>query len=439
MPPRRHPLRWFLPVAAAMLVAAASVPAGPVPAAAAPTASGDCPSFGASTQTGTIADPAVVEASGLVASRRNPGVFWTHNDNHGENRVFAVDGSGRSLGSVRLDGADPLNPEDLAIGPGRDSDDALYLADIGDNDATRASARVYRFDEPSVETLRGGEVVLNRADYETFPLRYEKPSDPGTTWSRNAEAMAIDPVTERLYVFEKEYNWIGGPRVAWVYSVDVHGLSESATNRLRPVVAVTSNIFTPDTAGFTGADVSADGRLVVAKNRLDVFTWVREPGETVEDALARAPKSVCPGTSGVGEAVAVLPDSSAYAMVREGAASPVWSVPVTVPPSDWTCGGLVPSLLGTPDDDIVIGTPGRDVIAVRTGNDIVDGAGGDDVICGAAGTDLLLGGPGADIVHGNRDDDFVSGGAGVDHLFGEEGVDGFEWVDGPDFVVDAQG
>jgi Ca2+-binding RTX toxin-like protein len=206
-------------------------------------------------------------------------------------------------------------------------------------------------------------------------------------------------------------------------------------NDLMPVAAVTSNLFTPDTAGFTAADISADGRLVLVKNRLDVFAWLRDPGETVEAALARAPQSVCPGTPGVGEAIAIRPDGSGYAMVREGSASPVWTVPMVVPPAAWTCGGFVPNLLGTTGHDLLLGGPGRDVVMGRDGDDVVVGASGDDHLCGGAGTDLLVGAEGDDVLHGNDGDDFLSGGPGADRLFGQAGADVFDTL-WPDVVVD---
>lgn len=427
-------------VAAALAIGSTAVALGVAGTGGADTVtSTTCAAFGTLGSTGTVTSATITEASGVVASRRNPGVFWTHNDNRGENRLFALDASGRLLGTVTLTGAAVLNPEDVAIGTGPLGGDYLYFGDIGDNDATRADVKVLRFPEPDVALLRGGDLAITAAGYETFSLKYQKPGTPGTTWSRNAEAMAIDPVTGRLYVFEKEYVWIGGPRMAWVYSVDTAALSAAAPNLLVPQVAVKSNIFTPDTAGFSGADISADGRLVMVKNRLDVFSWLREPGETVEQALARAPQSVCPGTTGVGEAIGILGDSSGYVMLREGLNSPMWRVTMTVPTPSWTCGGLVPNLMGTGGNDVIHGTPGRDVIVGRPGNDIIDGGGGDDLICGNAGNDLLYGNDGHDIVHGNVGDDFDAGGEGNDRLFGETGVNTYDPGPGDNRITDGGG
>ena len=42
----------------------------------------------------------LLEGSGLAASRRPPGVFWTHNDPGDSARLFAIDRQGRVLGDV---------------------------------------------------------------------------------------------------------------------------------------------------------------------------------------------------------------------------------------------------------------------------------------------------------------------------------------------------
>jgi Ca2+-binding RTX toxin-like protein len=47
------------------------------------------------------------------------------------------------------------------------------------------------------------------------------------------------------------------------------------------------------------------------------------------------------------------------------------------------------TILGTPDDDVIIGSEGADVI---------DGSSGDDRICALDGVDRALGGPGDDLI-----------------------------------------
>src|SRR3954467_6080334 len=63
---------------------------------------------------GRLAHPAIREASGIVQSRRFPGIFWTHNDSGNPPALFAVrpDGSEDSEYSV---GAPNVDWEDIPL------------------------------------------------------------------------------------------------------------------------------------------------------------------------------------------------------------------------------------------------------------------------------------------------------------------------------------
>src|SRR6185295_9973799 len=83
------------------------------------------------------------EISGMGQSRSNPDIFWVHNDSGDMPRVYAVNRSGKLVGTYRLEGANAEDWEDMAIGPAPGGRSYLYLADIGDNSAQRKSIRVY--------------------------------------------------------------------------------------------------------------------------------------------------------------------------------------------------------------------------------------------------------------------------------------------------------
>jgi hypothetical protein len=92
---------------------------------------------------GTL-DPAIRESSGIVASRRHPGVFWTLSDSGNDAAVFAVERDGTLIREYAVAGAGNTDWEDLAI------DDAglLYIADTGNNNRRREQVTVLRVDEP---------------------------------------------------------------------------------------------------------------------------------------------------------------------------------------------------------------------------------------------------------------------------------------------------
>ena len=113
------------------------------------------PSHAETVPIAVLADSAVTESSGLAASRRQPGLLWTHNDSGGGPIVFATDERGTALGRFAVPGAENIDWEDLAIGPGVDGNDALFIADIGDNARSREELVVWQVPEPDVDQNSG--------------------------------------------------------------------------------------------------------------------------------------------------------------------------------------------------------------------------------------------------------------------------------------------
>jgi len=96
-------------------------------------------------QTGVLADPDITESSGLVASRKFPGVFWTHNDHGSKPVLFAVTRNGAALAKFDVTGVTITDWEDITT----DSSGNLYIGDIGNNDLSRDQLQIYRALEPS--------------------------------------------------------------------------------------------------------------------------------------------------------------------------------------------------------------------------------------------------------------------------------------------------
>lgn len=86
---------------------------------------------------------AIPEASGIVQSRRHPGIFWVHNDSGNPPLLFAVRDDGRIVRRYRVAIAN-LDWEDIAI----DDDGHLYLGDIGNNAGFLRVRTINRLDEP---------------------------------------------------------------------------------------------------------------------------------------------------------------------------------------------------------------------------------------------------------------------------------------------------
>ncbi len=305
----------------------------------APAAAGRaCEGLRASTE-GSVAATALVETSGLAASRRHPDIVWATNDSGQATEVHALGPGGTHRATFAVAGVRAVDIEDIAV-----ADDAVYLADIGDNDSERDEIAVYRFAEPDPSST--GETI---DEVEEFRLRYP-------TGARDAEALAVDPLTGDLIIVEKAFGFGGGggllaPSPATVFvaagadlAADLAAgrpteLTAAGTVALDELATVATAI-PPEDAIFTrlglegvatAADVRADGRLVAIRTYATVWLFERRDGETVAQALASTPCEAPTITEEQGEAVAFLDaDSSAFVTVSEGR-SPAWNVTSTTP------------------------------------------------------------------------------------------------------------
>lgn len=163
-------------------------------------------------------DPAIVESSGLVV---DGDLFVTVNDSGDRGRVFTVDGSGATVGVTSWSPA-PVDVEALApAGPGE-----VWVGDIGDNTASRASVSVLR-------------VPTGPGDRTVTPPSYALVYPDG---AHDAETLLAAP-DGRLYVVTKDL--AGGT----VYAAP-RQLSSDHPNRLEPVAAAlpfaTDGAFLPD-------------------------------------------------------------------------------------------------------------------------------------------------------------------------------------------------
>ena len=142
-------------------------------------------------QVGILEDPALVEASGLAPSRRDPDLLWIINDGGAKPRIHATDRHGASRGVVSVAGARNVDWEDLASFRWRGAP-YLLIADIGDNDARRDMLSLYIIEEPDLRSASAVNVEPKwRIDF-MYP-----------NGARDAEAIAVDAVNERVFVLTK--------------------------------------------------------------------------------------------------------------------------------------------------------------------------------------------------------------------------------------------
>ncbi|MDX2154793.1 MAG: hypothetical protein SFV54_28885 [Bryobacteraceae bacterium] len=262
-------------------------------------------------QVGEIRDPRIDESSGLAASRRHPGCFWTVNDG-GPPVVYLLKGDGAVEGRARLDGVKYYDPEALALGPGPDrEDDYLYVGDIGDNDRKRPTIRVYRLAEPDIE---------RRYPAETLVFRY--PDGP-----HDAEAMLVHPQTGALYIITKAK---GSDARTLVF----RSAAPQRTEGVRTLEPVGEIQFAEESAlsllvgRVTDAAISPDGRRVALCGYVRGWMLELPDGAAFDEIWKQRPIPFELGQRAQGEAIAFRGDGRALIATSEGTPSPIFEIPV---------------------------------------------------------------------------------------------------------------
>jgi hypothetical protein len=246
-----------------------------------------------------ITDPRLTELSGLVTV---PDRLLAINDGGDQVAVYVLDAACRVI-DVKTAAIDPFDPEDMALG----ADGTLWIADTGDNGATR----------PTVA------LVALRPDGTTALYRLTYPDG-----AHDAEALLLAP-DGMPYIVTKEV--LGASSV---YR-PVAELVDGGTVAMGKVATV--NITLTGTPGgpvgragqllITGGAVAADGGHLALRTYTDAYVWPLS-GADVVGALATAPVRTALPESPQGEAISFTADSTALLVASEGTPSDVSVVPL---------------------------------------------------------------------------------------------------------------
>jgi len=260
---------------------------------------GECPQFFNGQEVGTIAYGEIDEASGIAVSKKNPDVFWTHNDD-GPPHIFAFNSKGKHLGVYSLVGANNRDWEDIAIGPGPDPTlDYIYVGDIGDNGASYPSVNVYRVPEPDVDPEQG-PVNLDLNGVETITLEY--PGGP-----RDAETLLVDPNNGDIFIVTKRNSPSEVYRAAY---------PQSTTQTI-----TMAQVATIEQTFLTAGEISLKGDLIILRGYISGYCWRRSPGTNLWDAFSCDPCQIpiigWP-VEPQGEAIGFDADGCGYFTISEG-------------------------------------------------------------------------------------------------------------------------
>ncbi|MBJ7329343.1 MAG: hypothetical protein JHC95_05560 [Solirubrobacteraceae bacterium] len=244
--------------------------------------------------TGQVQDERLDELSGLVISRTNPELLYTHEDSGAGPELWALRIDGALAGMWTVPGAEAIDWEDIATGPAGDGTAWLYLADIGDNQEARDAIDIYRVPEPAAGAAQ-------TAPAERLRLHYPD-------GAHNAETLLVDPRRGDLVIVTK------GITDGRVYSLPgrakAAAFAGEATLTKGPSVGL---------GLVTAGDVSGDGTTIAIRTYASLSVWRRTGSEPIATTMKRTSCSPKIGLiEGQGEALALDRTGTTARTVVEG-------------------------------------------------------------------------------------------------------------------------
>jgi len=240
---------------------------------------------------GTISK-SINEASGLVASIANPGYLWTHNDGRNPAEVFLINEKAETVMTCKLKNIHNRDWEDITIGPGPEEDvNYLYIGDIGDNDAVYPYKILYRIKEPKFSDST--EIEIDEIDKLVFALPDGK---------RDSEAIMMDPLTNKFYIFSK--------REPSIRLYEVKFPAEGDTLKAEKITKLPFS-------RIVAANISSDGSEVLIKDYQYIYYWKRKEKESIKDLLLRYPVKIYYEPETQGEAIAWKRDGTGFYTLSE--------------------------------------------------------------------------------------------------------------------------
>jgi hypothetical protein len=257
-----------------------------------------------------LKDTLIDESSGLGASRRYPGLLWTHNDSGDSARLFLISQTGDTKAVVTLNGATARDWEDMAVA-GSGNTAWVYVGDIGDNASAHDSITIYRFCEPHLNGAATAAAQTLAVDCEKMTLRYPD-------GARDAESLMVT-ADGQIFIVSKS---LGGSAVYSTPRPFAAGTSQ--TLQMAGRMALNSDSFFGRLT--TGGDISPDGTRIVVRTYTEAYEWLKPKNTTWQAVWKSKPHFWALPTSQQGEAICYGLDSNSLFLTSEKLPAPLWKL-----------------------------------------------------------------------------------------------------------------
>lgn len=247
----------------------------------------------------------LAEASGVAASRVNPGIFWVVADGGNDAELHAVDSTGDLRATIPIRNAKNVDWEEVAVGPCEQSS-CVYIADTGDNNERRREVAIHRVKEPQLARPgnKGKDSSPNSLRVETLRVTY--PDGP-----HDVEAMGVLPDGALLLVSK------GRSGGVLAFRIEADAWHQPGTTIPQRVDSLPIAASLGTGRAVTGMAITADGKRVMVRTYRDLFPFALQDGRrftplgspTACDILGAEPQ---------GEAITWLDDGRLLLMSERG-------------------------------------------------------------------------------------------------------------------------
>lgn len=264
---------------------------------------------------GKIASNEISESSGIVVSKCQTDVFWTHNDSGDGAFIFAINAKGEKLGTWKVAGAKNTDWEDLADFKNDKGECFLYIGNIGNNARLRDEFEIFRVKEPQISGADKSSSKKN--PLSTDAAEIIKFSYPETR--HDAETLMIHPKSGDIYVLSKRLSGAAGVyKLAANYSLD-------KTNTLKKIADL--SVPAIPNGLLTGGSISPDGKRVVVCDYFDAYELALPQNAKDFDEIWKQEITIVKlGERAQGEAIGYSADGNSIFATSEKKNSPIIQV-----------------------------------------------------------------------------------------------------------------
>lgn len=243
---------------------------------------------------GTINSSTLDEISGVATSSIYTDCLWVHNDSADEPNIYLINLQGELITTLSMPSITNRDWESIAI-----ADGYIYIGETGDNWATYDDKKIYRIAEPTTINTLKRDQHMTIGNVETMRLNF-------SNGQRDCETMMYDPWSDELILVSKREDKVMS------YATPFIATSNDQIIEVDPIATLT---FSSATAG----DISLSGKEILIKNYMSIFLYNRQRGESIVDALSKAPTKLAYSPEPQGEAIAWSTHEDAFYTISEKA------------------------------------------------------------------------------------------------------------------------